>query len=304
LHDALLEVEHLTHYHYAAPVELAQHLAYLQPLTDERQQLQAFDLSVAPAPEHQRADRDSFGNHRLCFTVAQPHRELSVRSTARVGLRPPVAVDLASTAPWDAVGERLRYAAGARFEAASEFVQPSPFVPRLEALRNLAAAVFLPQRPIGEVAAALMAAIHADFAYRSASTEIETPLAEVLARREGVCQDFAHLMIGVLRLRGMAARYVSGYLLTTPGSDQIGAPDAPWQGADASHAWVAVWCPDAAGDAASWIEFDPTNNLRPALAHVRVAVGRDYGDVTPLRGVIRGGGGHRLEVRVRTQRVS
>jgi transglutaminase-like putative cysteine protease len=302
--DVVLEVEHLTHYHYAAPVELAQHLAYLQPLSDERQQVAAFEMIVVPPPEHQRADLDGLGNHRLCFTVAQPHRELSVRTTARVALCTPTAVDLAATAPWETVRERLRYAAGATFEPASEFVQPSPFVPRLDALQAMADEAFVARRPIGEVAAALMANLHAGFAYRSASTVIETPLSEVLARREGVCQDFAHLMIGVLRLRGVAARYVSGYLLTTPGADQVGAPDAPWQGADASHAWVAVWCPDARGGGATWLEFDPTNNLRPALAHVRVAVGRDYGDVTPLRGVIRGGGEHRLDVRVRTQRIA
>ena len=150
--------------------------------------------------------------------------------------------------------------------------------------------------------------MHAEFAYRSASTEVDTPLADVLARREGVCQDFAHLLIGALRSMGLAARYVSGYLLTAAPDDegQGGAPAAPWLGADASHAWVALWCPMAQADAepgAFWLELDPTNNVLPSTGHVRLAVGRDYGDVTPLRGVIRGGGEHQLEVRVHTVRL-
>ena len=298
-----LAVEHLTHYQYAAPVDLAQHLAYLEPLDDESQVQHSFELDVSPTPLHQRRDIDVFGNRRLCFSVAQPHRELTVRARSQVALRPPAPFDLARTAPWEQVRDRLRYIAGAAFEPASEFVGPSPFVPRLDALRTLAAEIFAPERPVGLAAADLMAWLHAGFAYRSASTAVETPLAEVLARREGVCQDFAHLMIGLLRVHGLAARYISGYLLTHPPSLQDGAINAPWQGADASHAWVAVWCPAADGSSVPWIEFDPTNNVRPNCSHVRVALGRDYGDVTPLRGVIRGGGEHQLEVRVHTQPV-
>ncbi len=131
---------------------------------------------------------------------------------------------------------------------------------------------------------------------------VDTPLAEVFAAREGVCQDFAHLMLGALRSVGLAARYVSGYLLTRSPDD--GAQAAPMVGADASHAWLAVWCPMADGTPAQWLELDPTNNVRPSTGHVRLAVGRDYGDVTPLRGVIRGGGAHRLAVQVRTRRIA
>jgi transglutaminase-like putative cysteine protease len=128
-------------------------------------------------------------------------------------------------------------------------------------------------------------------------------LAAVLSARQGVCQDFAHVMIGALRAMGLAARYVSGYLLTTAPS--AGAAIAPMLGADASHAWVALWCPMADGTAARWLELDPTNQVLPTTGHVRLAVGRDYGDVTPLRGVIRGGGGeHKLMVQVRTQLVA
>jgi transglutaminase-like putative cysteine protease len=300
---ALLEVEHQTRYRYESPVDLAHHLAHLRPLGDARQAVHAFALDVVPGTQHQRSDIDGYGNARLCFTVAQPHRELVVRAASRVLLRAPAWPAATATLPWESVRERLRYAAGAAFEPASAFAFPSPFVPRLEALLGLAPDVFVPGRPVAEVAEALMSRIHGSFAYRSESTLVDTPLAEVIARREGVCQDFAHLMIGVLRLHGLAARYVSGYLLTSAPEDQDGAPGAPWQGADASHAWVSVWCPTLE-DAGAWIEYDPTNHVRPSLAHVRVAVGRDYGDVAPLRGVIRGGGKHRLDVHVRTARVA
>jgi transglutaminase-like putative cysteine protease len=155
-----------------------------------------------------------------------------------------------------------------------------------------------------EAALDLMSRIHTEFRYQSSSTEIDTPLSQVMEQRAGVCQDFAHLMIGALRSMGLAARYVSGYLLTEP------APGQPvLVGADASHAWVQLWCPiegtlaEGDGPHGHWIDLDPTNNLMPDRAHVRLAVGRDFGDVTPLRGVIRGGGHHRLSVGVTTRPV-
>jgi transglutaminase-like putative cysteine protease len=295
-----LAVEHLTHYRYAASVELAQHLAYLRPLDGDGQQLEAFDLAIEPLPSHRHSETDRFGNQRLAFTLAGAHRALQVRSRSRVRVAPPAALDPAATLPWEAVRERLRYAAGAAFEPASEFAVASPYVPRLPALRAWAAPSFTPGRPVAAAAIELMDRLHREFAYRSESTTLDTPLAEVLAQREGVCQDFAHLMIGALRMHGLAARYVSGYLLTTP---VHGA--APMVGADASHAWLAVWCPRADSAApAHWLELDPTNNLLPGESHIRLAIGRDYGDVTPLRGVIRGGGEHRLAVRVHTEKVA
>ncbi|MDP1533571.1 MAG: transglutaminase family protein, partial [Rubrivivax sp.] len=178
---------------------------------------------------------------------------------------------------------------------ALEFAQPSPFVPRLDDLQDYGAASFSPGRPLALAAIDLMHRVHVDFAYVSQSTRIETPLQQVLAQRSGVCQDFAHLMAGTLRMLGLPARYVSGYLLTQAAA---GAP--LMVGADASHAWVQVWCPDTPGVPGGWLDLDPTNDLVPGTGHVRVAVGRDFGDVTPLRGVIRGGGSHTLTVAVRT----
>ena len=303
----LLEVEHLTRYRYATPVDLSHHLAYLRPLDDATQTLAQFDLSVEPAPLHQRSEHDRLRNHRTCFTLTQPHRELQVRATSRVRVRAAPALDAAASLAWEAVRARLRYESGAPFEPAAEFVFASPYVPALPALREWALPSFAAGTPVALAAIDLMARIHAEFTYCSASTEVDTPLAAVLRARQGVCQDFAHLMIGALRSVGLAARYISGYLVTGSPDDgaQAGASAAPMLGAGASHAWVAVWCPMADGSPARWLELDPTNDVLPATAHVRLAVGRDYGDVTPLRGVIRGGGGeHRLEVRVRTTRIA
>lgn len=289
----VIEVEHETRYEYAAPVAQALHLAWLQPLHDERQRLLRHELLIDPAPPERIEQTDAFGNRRVFFGLTRPHRELSVRATSRVRLTPRPAAGRESPA-WEALRDRLRYAAGAAFDAAVEFVQPSPYVPRLDALRDYAAASFPAGRAVAEGAVDLMHRIHADFVYESASTAVDTPLTVAFAQRRGVCQDFAHVMIGALRMLGLPARYVSGYLLTSP------APGGPaLVGADASHAWVQVGC----GGAGDWLDLDPTNAVIPDTGHVRLAVGRDYGDVTPLRGVIRGGGRHVLSVRVHTLRV-
>jgi transglutaminase-like putative cysteine protease len=290
-----LQVEHLTRYDYRAPVELAHHVAFLQPQHGGRQQLQAYALHIEPPPAQQRSGPDVFGNTRSFFSLTAPHRALQVRATSRVRVLPAAGFEPLATPRWEAVRERLRYAAGRPFDAASAFCAPSPYVPRLAELRALAQASFTPGAPLAAAALDLMHRVHAEFRYDSASTEIDTPLHAVLAQRCGVCQDFAHLMIGALRMLGLAARYVSGYLLTTPPPGE-----AALVGADASHAWLAVYCPGVPGD---WLELDPTNDVLPSTAHLRLAIGRDYGDVTPLRGVIRGGGAHALEVRVHTERV-
>ncbi|MBZ8142241.1 transglutaminase [Rubrivivax gelatinosus] len=294
-----LEVVHETRYDYAAPVTLAHHLAHLQPLDDAVQRLLGHELEIAPAPQQRRDSRDAFGNHQCHFTLLRPHAALLVRSTSRVQLAPRfAALRPERSPPWDVLAARLRYVALSPFEPAVEFALPSPFVPRLEALRDWAAPVFTPARPVAEAAIALMHRLHADFVYESRSTEVDTPLAQAFAQRSGVCQDFAHLMAGALRMHGLPARYVSGYLLTRGPED-----GAAMVGADASHAWVQVWCPDTPGVAGGWLDLDPTNDLVPGSGHVRVAVGRDFGDVTPLRGVIRGGGRHTLAVGVTTRLV-
>ena len=242
-----------------------------------------------------------FGNACCRFGVGAAHRALTVRAASRVRVAARFeALDADGSPAWEAVRDRLRYVARAPFEPAVEFVQPSPFVPRLDALRDYAAPLLAPGRPLAAAAIELMHRVHADFAYEGGATAVDTPLAEAFAQRRGVCQDFAHLMAGALRMHGLPARYVSGYLLTAPPAGQPALV-----GADASHAWIQVWVPGTPGvPAAGWLDLDPTNDLIPAAGHVRVAVGRDFGDVTPLRGVIRGGGDHALAVSVHTRRCS
>ncbi|MFO1329859.1 MAG: transglutaminase family protein [Rubrivivax sp.] len=293
-----LEVVHDTVYAYGAPVSLAHHLAHLQPLADAHQQLLMHDLAIEPAADSRRGATDTWGNACLWFSHARPHESLQLRSTSRVQVRPRFdALDADSGPAWDTLADSLRYVARAPLQPAVEFTLPSPYVPRLAALRDWAAPSLPPGRPVAAAAIELMHRLHAEFAYRSASTQVDTPLAQAFAQRAGVCQDFAHLLAGALRMWGVPVRYVSGYLLTrAPGeaTDMVGA--------DASHAWVQVWAPGTTGlGADGWLDLDPTNDLVPGSGHVRLAVGRDYGDVAPLRGVIRGGGQHRLSVAVRTR---
>ncbi len=311
----LLEVQHDTHYRYAAPVSLAHHLAHLQPLQDVHQTLLAFKLDIDPAPEsqalqahqehqeHQAPQRaaDRAPVQRF-FSLLQLHRHLRVRASSRVRVAPRFhGLQAQQSAPWDELAAGLRYGAALPYQPAVQYADPSPFVPRLPALRSYAVPSFAAGVPVVQAALSLMRRIHADFKYEPDSTDIDTPLAQLLQHRRGVCQDFAHLMIGALRMLGLPARYVSGYLLTQPPE---GGPAL--LGADATHAWVQLWCPGTpgvpdSGAAAGWLDLDPTNNRVPGAGHVRLAVGRDYGDVTPLRGVIRGGGRHTLAVGVSTR---
>ena len=297
-----LVVVHDTRYDYGAPVAHAHHAAHLQPLQDDAQTVQAFDLLIEPAPAQFDVEVDAFGNWRHRFELVTPHQVLHVRSTSHVTVAARFSALQPEAAPaWEAVRERLGYVARGDFEPAVEFVQPSPYVPwqepRLAALRDWAAASLSPGRPVADAGLDLMHRLHREWAYRPRSTGVDTPLATAFAQRAGVCQDFAHLLIGAWRLHGLAARYVSGYLLT-----EALAGEPALLGADASHAWVQVWCPGTPGvPADGWLDLDPTNDLVPAAGHVRVAVGRDFGDVTPLRGVIRGGGSHTLTVGVTTR---
>jgi transglutaminase-like putative cysteine protease len=296
-----LAVEHETLYHYGAAVEFAHHLAFLQPLRDAHQQLEAFELTVQPAPSHRSTGLDAWGNARTFFSVTGLHDTLQVRSASRVRTGPRFATLEAAASPaWEAVRDGLRYAAGAPYDAAAEFVAASAFVPLDAALLDYARPLFTTGRPVAQAAIELMHRVHGEFRYEAASTEVHTPVLQAFAQRRGVCQDFSHVMIGALRGLGLAAHYVSGYLWTRADGVDGGAVPAR-VGADASHAWVSVYCPGTAGVPDGWLDLDPTNDCVPDAGHIRLAVGRDYGDVAPLRGVIRGGGRHTLSVRVSTR---
>lgn len=290
-----LRVRHDTIYDYDAPVELAHHLACLSPRATARQQLRGWTLTVEPAPDGWAAprfdgdaaqrvslSRDPWGNARLVFGHALVHERLEVCSRFEVGLLPPPPLLPALSPAWEAVAESLRYQAGAVRSEAVEFTLASHFAPRDAALAAFGRQAFRPGLPLAAGALALMQLIHAQFKYAPASTDVGTRAPEALALRRGVCQDFAHVMIGACRSLGLAARYVSGYLLTQP------PPGQPrLVGADASHAWCELWCPQH-----GWLALDPTNNVAAGLNHVTLAWGRDYADVAPLRGVIRGGQAH------------
>lgn len=292
--SAVLEVLHDTTYRYAAEVSLAHHVAYLRPLDMAHQKVDGFRLSVKPRPGTERTFRDAYGNARTHFSLDQPHTRLVVRASSRVEVSPRYdGLDPASTAAWERVADGMVYRSGTWPTRGTEFTFPSPFVPRHRELGQYAATSFRRGVPIAVGAIDLMRRIRRDFEYASDATDVSTPVLEAFNARHGVCQDFAHVMIGGLRALGLATRYVSGYLLTRP------PPGKPRLiGADASHAWVSVWCPDDSGDG-FWLDLDPTNDVVPSTSHVTLAVGRDFGDVSPLRGIIRGGGSdHSLSVGV------
>ena len=291
-----LHITHETCYDYAPAVDIAQHMAYLQPRDTPTQQLRSHSLSVTPEPSEQTAILDVYGNTRSFFSLQLAHTQLQVTARSVVATQTPPAWD--NTVPWEQVREHFRYSAKNRFDAAAEFVFASPYVPRHTEFAAYARPSLASQESLLLAARDLMQRIYRDFTYESQSTEVNTPALEALAQRKGVCQDFAHIMIACLRAYGLPARYVSGYLLTHP------APGQPrLQGSDASHAWVSVYLPDLADPAGGrWCDFDPTNNRdgwgSPGEDYVTLALGRDFADVSPLRGVIHGGANHTLSVAV------
>ena len=294
----LLHVTHETRYAYSPPVETAQHLAHLKPRTTLSQRLVSHALTVSPKPAQRSESPDVYGNARAFFALDSTHEELVVTAESVVETSPPLLSPAAARElPWEEVRERFRYAKGARFDAAAEFVFPSHYVPRHDDFAAYARPSFAPGRPLFDAAMDLALRMYADFTYESNSTEINTPAIDALAQRRGVCQDFAHIMIACLRSLSLPARYVSGYLLTQP------PPGQPrLVGADASHAWVSVYLPgEAMGDGGGdgeWVDFDPTNGRTSGEDYVTVAIGRDFSDVSPMRGVLRGGAQHTLDVAV------
>ena len=278
-----LQVEHETHYQYASPVLLSHQLLHLRPRELPWQSCEAHRLSVEPLPGELDERSDFFGNRVTQFLIAAPHPHLRVHASSSVRVAPREREALARPrAAWEqARGE-------ARSQAAA-FVHESPHVATWRELAQFAAPSFPGARAALDGAIDLAHRIHAGFEFDRTATSVSTPLREVLKRRRGVCQDFAHLMIGALRALGLGARYVSGYLLTDPPPGR-----ARLVGADASHAWVSVYC----GATGGWVDLDPTNDCVVDDEHVTLGWGRDFGDVTPMRGVILGGGEQELEVRV------
>lgn len=289
--SAHYQIFHDTCYHYDSPVSLAQQLAHLWPRECTWQRCTEQQLLISPEPTTRRDELDVFGNPLTRLAFERPHDELQVnaRLTVEVLARP--LADFNLSPAWEQTRNALTYSSqplSAEMLEACRYRFQSPYVHLKRSFVEFSESCFPPCRPLLLGVQALMQKIFSEFTFDAEATQVATPLVEVLERRRGVCQDFAHLMLACVRSRGLAARYISGYLLTQP------PPGQPRLiGADASHAWVSVFCP-----VLGWVDFDPTNNVQPALEHITLAWGRDFSDVSPLRGVILGGGSHDPEVRV------
>lgn len=285
-------IRHDTLYRYDQTVGESHQLLRLAPRTLPWQQCIAHRIEVSPEPSQWRDFTDSFGNRVRALHFEADHDLLSVRSESWVELqaRPMPALD--ASAPWESVRDALRYEAGKRMDdttlGATAFLFESTDVRIKRDFADYARASFEPGRPLLAAVNGLMSRIFDEFTFDPGATEISTPVTEVFATRRGVCQDFAHFMISCLRSMGVSARYVSGYLLTRPppGRKRL-------IGADATHAWVSVFLPGH-----GWIDFDPTNAVRPDLEHITIGWGRDFSDISPMRGVLLGGGGHEPEIAV------
>jgi len=295
-----LQITHETLYDYSPAVETAQHMAYLTPLHTPTQQLLQHRLDVSPQPAQINAMTDVFGNTRRFFSLQVPHRQLCVVAHSEVLTQASRLPD--SQLSWEEARESFRYRAGSLFDAAQEFVFASPMVPRQSEFAAYARPSFNNAGGLLDAALDLMHRIHRDFTYESQSTEVNTPALQALAQRKGVCQDFAHIFVACLRSLGLAARYVSGYLLTqaAPGTVKL-------RGSDASHAWASVYLPDLPARQ-GWVHLDPTNDRAgwhgPGEDYVLLASGRDFSDVSPMRGVIHGGASHTLRVGVTVEPVT
>ena len=284
-------VRHVTRYAYGGEVMHSHQMLRLVPRPMAHQTTLSHALIITPQPVVRVDSGDAFGNPVTRLQIDRPHEQLVVDSQLEIEVRerPPRAA--ADSQPWQQVAAALRYSAqpiGPDELEVRRYRSESPYVRVKQRFGDYAAPCFPQGGPVLACAEALMHRIHADFTYAPGETQVTTPLVDVLATRKGVCQDYAHVMIACLRSQGLAARYVSGYLRTLPRGHEH-----ELIGADASHAWVAVWAPPF-----GWVALDPTNDRRVGRDHVTLAWGRDFGDVSPLRGVILGGGEHDLTVGV------
>ncbi len=285
-------LRHLTSYRYAKAVRYAHCTLRLQPRDGEGQRVLASEIAITPVPRSRVLRRDFFGLDLVSLLIDEPHKEFAVEATSRVLVERPPLPDPDSGPSWERVRDAALAAPRLDAQGPAHYLFPSPRVPLVPAVTDYARASFRPGRPLYAAAYDLMLRIRADFRFDARATSVSTPLAESFALRAGVCQDFAHVMIAGLRGLGLPAAYVSGYLRTRPPPGT-----ARLRGADASHAWVSVWCgpgPEGLG----WMGLDPTNACGVRDDHIVVARGRDYGDVAPIDGIVSSSGAQRLRVEV------
>lgn len=289
-------VTHTTEYLYSALVGLCRNEACLLPRNTKRQTCLSSHLQIVPEPADLRERLDAFGNRITHFAIQQPHKQLEVTAVSDISItaRDDEFLSLGNQLSWSAVRDHLQTERTRETLDALPYLFDSPMIKGSALLAEYARPSFVEPRPLVDAVTDLMERIFREFKYDPGFTTIATPLSEVLRNRRGVCQDFAHLGIGCLRTMGLAARYVSGYIETVPppGQERL-------VGADASHAWFSVYSPTA-----GWIDFDPTNNQLPAEQHISVSWGRDFSDVSPLKGVALGGGRHKVAVSVDVARIS
>lgn len=285
----MYDIHHVTTYHYDAPVTASRCVLRLLPSTDAGQRVITRELLISPRPSGIVERTDFFGTRVAVATISTAHHELRIAATSRVEVERCSAAAEGPGPAWETVRQRALGSSDMGPRGPAHFIFPSRLVPHHAPATAYAAESFGPGRPVVEAAVELTRRIHRDFRYDPRATGITTPLAEAFDARGGVCQDFAHAMISALRGVGLPAAYVSGYIRTAP------PPGRPrLVGADASHAWVSLWC----GDDLGWIDCDPTNAQVAGDDHIVVARGRDYADVSPIDGVILASGGQRLEVSV------
>jgi transglutaminase-like putative cysteine protease len=285
----IYDIRHVTTYSYGSQVRFARCSLRLKPLTDAGQKLISHGIEIKPRPATRTSRVDFFGTLTESIVIEAPHKLLRIDSRSRVEVsRRPPARDADSPA-WERVRDAALTSSSLGASSPVGYVFASPLVPIQPPVTRYAAQSFTSGRGILAAAVELMHRIRTGFKYDPKATVISTPLAEVFEKRHGVCQDFAHVMIAGLRGLGVPAAYVSGYLRTYPPEGQ-----PRLQGADATHAWVAVWC----GNEAGWIGFDPTNDLLVGDDHIVLAVGRDFSDVSPVDGVIVGSRKQKLSVAV------
>jgi transglutaminase-like putative cysteine protease len=284
----MYDVRHRTTYRYSQPVSISHHVLHLVPRRTHRQTVHGSELVVSPVSSLRSDASDYFGNPVTYLTLQEQHDELAIEARARIEVNPPADQAPDRTLSWDAVFAHLENTATRDALGVLQFAFDSPYVHSNRELAAYARESFLPGRPVLEAALELTTRIFRDFRYESGATSISTPVDEVFRSRRGVCQDFAHLELACLRALALPARYVSGYLLTRP------APGQPKRiGVDASHAWISIWCPET-----GWVDLDPTNDTIAGQEYVTLAWGRDYADISPINGVIFGGGEHAVDVAV------
>lgn len=282
-------ISHTTSYKNSSPVSLSHNELRLTPRKTWNQVVAATDVAITPTPVNLTQRTDFYGNTVTYFSIETSHTDLTITATSDVTVFPPPQVEPAHSAQtWESCISRLDTPKVAGDLDARQFRDASAYIPHSAELRDYAALSFQKTTPLLDAAMDLTSRIYREFTYASGSTTLTTPISEVMQTRRGVCQDFAQIAIAGLRSLGLAARYVSGYLETIPPPGK-----ARLVGADASHAWFSVYLPDH-----GWVDFDPTNNLRPSDRHVTVGWGRDFEDVSPVRGMSIGGGRQKMKVSV------